>query len=81
MKSQNIQDMSRESLLKQKKSIKFLTGLLAGALLMLFAITLYQTLTQGFTPLLIVPFGLLPILVLTANNLKLINQELANRNE
>ncbi|GAB4021000.1 hypothetical protein GCM10028808_64440 [Spirosoma migulaei] len=81
MKSQKIQNMSREALLKQKKSIKFLTGLLSGALLMLFAITLYQTLTRGFTTFLVVPFGLLPILVLTANNLKQINQELVNRNE
>ncbi|MBO0933756.1 redox-active disulfide protein 2 [Fibrella aquatilis] len=79
MNSKKLQDMSREELLKQQKSIKFVTGLFIGVLSVLLAITLYQTVTQGFTSLLTVPFALLPILLVNINTLRQIKQELANR--
>lgn len=81
MKSNKFQDMSREALLKQQKTAKFLTGLLVGGLLTLFAINIYLGITKGFSSVVAIPFALLPIVVLNVNNLKQIEQELANRKE
>jgi len=80
MADKKLQDTSTEKLLEQKKSITFLTGLLIGALLTLLAITTYISINQGFTPLLIVPFALLPILLLNVNTLRGIKKELRSRN-
>ena len=60
MAGKKLQEMSSEKLLEQKKAMGFLVGLLTGALLTLLAITIYISVNQGFTPLLIafVPFAL-----------------------
>jgi hypothetical protein len=79
MKDQKIQDMGTEALLKQKKTIGFVTGLLAGALIALFILTTASYVRKGFTPLLIVPFALLPILFLNVNNWQAIKKELKSR--
>ncbi len=80
MAGKKLQEMSNEKLLEQKKAIGFLVGLLTGALLTLLAITIYISINQGFTPLLIVPFALLPILFLNVNTLRGIKKELHSRN-
>lgn len=76
MKDQKIQEMSTEALLKQKKIAEAVTGLLAGALTVLFIVTIALFVKKGFTPLLIIPFALLPILVLNVNNRQAIKKEL-----
>jgi Na+-transporting methylmalonyl-CoA/oxaloacetate decarboxylase beta subunit len=80
MAGKKLQEMSNEKLLEQKKAIGFLVGLLTGALLTLLAITIYISINQGFTPLLIIPFALLPILLLNVNTLRGIKKELHSRN-
>lgn len=80
MAGKKLQEMSSEKLLEQKKAIGFLVGLLTGALLALLAITIYISINQGFTPLFIVPFALLPILLLNVNTLRGIKKELRSRN-
>ena len=83
MAGKKLQEMSTEKLLEQRKSIRFLMGLLIGALfasLTLLAIITYNSINQGFTPLLIVPFALLPILFLNVNALRGIKKELQSRN-
>ena len=79
MKGDKLQEMSTEALLKQKKSIVALTGMLAGALLVLLIIAIILSLQQGFTPLVIIPFALLPIVLLNLNTLKEIKKVLNSR--
>ncbi len=79
MKKDTYADMSTEKLLSTKKSIKSVTGILAGMLTVLFAITLYQSITDKFTPLLIIPFALIPIVVINFINIKAIDKELKSR--
>jgi len=78
-KKDSFSDMTTEDLIKKKKSTSFATGLLAGVLIGLFGITLFQTINKGFTPLLILPFGFLPILIIIYGQVRSINKELKNR--
>jgi len=81
MATKKLQEMSNEKLLEQKKSIGFLTGVLIGALVTLLAFTLYTSINQGFTPLLVVPLALSPIVFLNLTTLKAIKKEIQARNE
>ncbi len=81
MKGQKLSEMSSEALLEQEKSVKVLTSMLAGALLVLVVIAVILSYKQGFTPLLIVPFALLPIVLLNLSNSRQIRKELDSRNE
>ena len=80
MADKKLQEMSTEKLLQQKKTTRFVMGLLIGMLLVLLAITIYISVNQGFTPLLILPFAALPILFIIVNSLRGINKELRSRN-
>lgn len=74
--------MSNEALLKQAKSIKVLTGFLAGVLLVLLIVGIVTSFRQGFNTDIAAPFLLLlPIVILNANNLKEIQKELNSREE
>ncbi len=83
MKSQKIQEMSNEALLKQKKSIKLVTGMLAGALLALLVMVVLLVSTKGLHAtsigLGVIPFAFVPILFLNWNQLKAVNKELNSR--
>ena len=81
MKGQKLSEMSSEALLEQEKSVKVLTSMLAGALLVLVVTAVILSYKQGFTPLLIVPFALLPIVLLNLSNSRQIRKELDSRNE
>lgn len=81
MKGNKLQEMSTEALLKQKKTIGALTGMLVGALLVLLIVAIILSFEQGFTPLVIIPFALLPIVLLNLNSLKEIKKVLNSRNE
>ena len=54
--------------------------MLSAVLLFLFCMTLFLSVTKGFTPLLVVPIALLPILILNFNTLNEIKKELTSRN-
>lgn len=79
MKKEIYRNLTTEDLIKKKKSFKFLTGILIGALMALLVLTVYNTINDGFTPLLIVPFALSPILVMNYLQIVSINKELKNR--
>lgn len=79
LKKDNFSDMTTENLIKKKKSTSFATGLLAGVLIFLFVTTISQTINKGFTPLLVVPFASLPVLIIIYGQVRSINKELKSR--
>jgi hypothetical protein len=79
MKKKNFTEMSTEKLLEQTKSLKALTGLLGGMLLILFFTGGYILSTKGFNVFLIIPLALLPIVILNINTLKEIKKVLDSR--
>jgi predicted ABC-type exoprotein transport system permease subunit len=79
MKNKNLSEMNSEALLKQEKSIKFLTGILIGALLALLVIGIVSAYKNGQYTFIILPLALLPIVFLNINNLKEVRKELASR--
>ena len=83
MKSQKIEEMSNEALLKQKKTTEFATGMLAGALTALLIMVVLLAIKKGLDTtsiaLGVIPFALMPILFLNWNNLKAIKKELNSR--
>lgn len=79
LKKDNFSEMTTEGLIKKKKSTSFATGLLAGVLIFLFLITVFQAINKGVTPLLAVPFALLPLLIMSYNQVSSINKELKSR--
>ncbi|MBB4806533.1 hypothetical protein HNP38_001829 [Chryseobacterium defluvii] len=81
MKGKKIQEMSNEELLKHEKTVKTVTSLLCGALLVLFAATIFLNIVKKeFNPLTAVPIALLPILLININTLNEIKKEKKNRN-
>lgn len=80
MKDKKFANISTEELQKKQKTIKLITGMLAGSLSILFFLTLYITITKEFTSLMIIPIALLPILLLNLNNISEINKVLKSRN-
>ena len=79
MKQQKISESTKEELLKQQKSVKVITYMLAGTLFVLFCATLFLTIRDGFSALTIIPVALLPILFLNFHNLNEIKKELKSR--
>jgi len=80
MKAKNLQELSVDELLKQKKTTRFVTGLLAGALLTALVLNLYLIFTdkQSVTSI-AVPLALSPIVVINLGTLKKIKEELRSR--
>lgn len=79
MRKQELSALSTEELQKKEKALKGLTGMLGGALVVLFGLYLYITIQKGFTPLLILPFALMPILIVNIKNIQNIKKELEKR--
>ncbi len=77
MKSKNLTELSAEELLKQQKSIKVVTGMLAGMLILLLVIGIFLTFQKiSFIAFVVIPIALLPIVFLNLATLKKIKQEL-----
>ncbi|CAM3963950.1 Redox-active disulfide protein 2 [Flavobacterium branchiophilum] len=81
MKNQKLSERNTADLKKSEKSIKTITGILLGMLLVLFMLSLYITFTKGFTALLIIPITLMPIVILNFNTINEIKKELKSRIE
>jgi hypothetical protein len=79
MKDHKLSEKSIEELQKTKKNLQLITGMLVGAIIVLFSITMYITLTKGFTPLMIVAIALLPIAVLNFGTVNRIKKEIESR--
>lgn len=81
MKNKKLNELSNEELLKNEKSIKVITYMLTGVLIVLFILTTINTINKGFNSLAVVPIALLPILIMNFNTLNEIKKELNARNK
>lgn len=73
--------MSVEKLQQQAKTTKLVTGMLAGMLAVLLVMAILLSIKKGFSTLIVVPFALLPIVIINVNSLKQIKKELESRGE
>lgn len=80
MKNKGLKELSNEELLKNEKSLKTITGMLAGALLVLLIINIFLAFKKGFSALSVVPIALLPILIVNFGSLKEMKKEIKSRN-
>ena len=84
MKTNKLEDLTNEKLLKQKKLLFTLSGAFAGVLSVLIIMIILLALKSGITTvtmaLSIFPIALLPIVFSCLSQLKLIKKELENRN-
>lgn len=80
MAKENISELKTEYLIKKRKTILTVTGMLAGMLVVLFVMGIFLSIKKGFSALVVVPFGLLPIVILNYNEVSKINKELTSRN-
>lgn len=65
---------------KQIKTIRFVTGLLAGMLIVLLGITLYDSISQSkLNPLLVSPIALSAIIPINMKRIREIKRELERR--
>lgn len=81
MKNNSLQDLKTEELRKKESITKVVTYMLAGALFLSFCLNVYNSINKGFNALNVVPFAMLPILLLNFKNLKDIKNELNSRGE
>ena len=77
MSNSKMSEQSSEQLLKTRKSMKAITAMLAGAILLLFLVSLYNSKT-GYG-LIAVPLALSTIVMLNVVNIKEISKELKLR--
>lgn len=80
MKTKNLNEMSKDVLLKYKKTLESVPYIFAAALLMVFYITIFQFLKNGFTALSVIPIALLPLLIMNFSTLQEIKKETNNQN-
>lgn len=80
MKKENYSEETTENLIKKRKVTVGASSALAGMLLVLLAVSIYITITIGFTALIAIPFALSPILALNFKQIKAIDEELNSRN-
>ncbi|WP_316772763.1 redox-active disulfide protein 2 [Pedobacter frigiditerrae] len=80
MSKKNLSQLSDEELLKNEKIVKTVTGMLAGAIFVLFVINIFLAFKKGFSSLSVIPIALLPIALLNINSLKEIKKEIKSRN-
>ncbi len=79
MKDNKLSTKTLEELQKNKKFIKTITIMLITALSLLLVLTIYITFIKGFTPLLIIPLALSPIVLLNLNSIRSIDKAIKLR--
>lgn len=81
MKAKPLSEYTTKELTQKLKTVKTLTSIFAGALIALFAINIYQSITNKFTALSIIPIALMPILVINIASISKIKAELKSREQ
>ncbi len=82
MAKKELNELTIEELKQRAKSIKIVTWFLVVMLLVLFCMTLYQSVRDGeMQILLVVPIALLPIVLFNFGNIKKINSEVKSRSK
>ncbi|MDN3587927.1 redox-active disulfide protein 2 [Pedobacter aquatilis] len=79
MNTKKYNEMSTEELVKTEKSMKSITAMLGGALLVLIVINIFLAFKKGFSAISVVPIALIPIFIMNFGNLKAIKEELKSR--
>ena len=79
MKKSKYEKYSIEELQQKEKQLKTMGGILLGLIVVLFAICIYQNIIGKFTPITIIPFALLPILLADLGMAKNIKKEIETR--
>jgi len=80
MKSQtDLSSLTMEELQKRVKVAKTATGLLAGIVILQFAIGIYLTIKQGFNVFTIIPLCFMPLIFVNSTQIKKLNDEIAKR--
>lgn len=80
MDTKKITELTNEELLKRKKTTRFVTGLLLGAILFLFVVNLMNIINGAqHWGVLAVPLGLMPIALINYNSVREIKKELKSR--
>ena len=70
-----LEELSDEALLKREKMVSSVTYTLGGMLLLLLCLGIYLTFKKGFTPLIVVPIALSPIVLTNLGLIKKIKAE------
>lgn len=79
MEKNKLENLNIDELKNKLKLVKTVTGILAGALLILFCLGMYLTITKKFAAISIIPIALLPILILNINNINNLKKEIQTR--
>ncbi len=79
MKETDLSKLTIEELLKQEKTVKAVSYLFIGVIIIQFAAGIFLTIKQGFSIFMIVPIAFVPILMITISNLKKIRTEIDSR--
>ncbi|WP_223606028.1 hypothetical protein [Chryseobacterium sp. OSA05B] len=80
MRNKLITEYTDEELISSEKKLKILTVMLGASMVVLFSATILLTIRKGFTPIMIVPICLLPLLVINIINWKGLKKEKERRN-
>jgi hypothetical protein len=76
MKTEDLKTLSSEELLKKQQTIKMVSGALAAMLLILLVMGISLTIQKKrFVSLVVIPFSLLPILMLNVTTFKKIHDK------
>lgn len=79
MKNKQLTEYTDEELISNEKKIKVLTIMLASSMIVLFCTFIVLVIKKGFNPIMIIPIGLLPLLIVNIMNLKNIKKEKERR--
>lgn len=80
MRNKLITEYTDEELINNEKKLKVLTVILGASTMLLFFATIILTVSKGFTPILIVPICILPLLIISIINWKGFEKEIKRRN-
>lgn len=80
MKNKKLTEMTNEELLNTAKTLKVMTYMLTGMVVLLFIVTIILAIKKGFSALNVVGIALIPILVINFNTLKEMKKEIKARN-
>lgn len=79
MQKSKYEKYSTEELHQKEKRVKTMGGILLGLTVVLLAIVIYQNIVGNFTPITIVPFALLPIILANFGAAKKLRKEIEMR--
>lgn len=79
MKKRSITEYTDEELIRHEKKVQVLTIMLATSMIVLVFTFIVLMIKKGFNPVMIVPIGLFPLLVVNIINLKNLKKEKEKR--